>query len=330
MRRARVVATSVVAVLLAAPLAVEAEETGRRHRVALLVSSAPGTRQEVAFRDGLRALGHVEGSGLTVEGSGLTVEVRHARGQLERLPALARELLDTRPAVIVTFGSAAARAAKRATTTTPIVMAFAGDPVGEGLVASLARPGGNVTGVGLAIADIAGKRVQLLKESMPKLARLTVLGDLSRQMELRQTQEAARTLGVTVALVELARTEGLDEALREVLRTRPDAVLVLNNAFTAVHRTRLTAFALANRLPLVSGTSGWTAAGALMDYAPSLPDSSRRAAVYVDKILKGAKPADLPVEQPTKFDLTINLKTAKALSLTIPPSVLVRADQVIE
>jgi putative ABC transport system substrate-binding protein len=309
-------------VLLAVPLAADAQATGQRHRVGLLNASTPG-RPEAAFREGLRALGYVEGGNVVVDS-------RSAQGRGERLPALVRELLDAKPQVIVTFGTLPAQAAKAATTTTPIVMAFAGDPVGDRLIASLASPGGNVTGMSLAIPELAGKRLELLKEVVPKLTRLSVLGETSRLLEVRQTQEAARTLGLTVALVEFTRAEGLDLALGEVSHSRPDALLVLNSALTSTHRARIIDFALKNRMPLVSSTSGWARSGALLIYAPSLTESSRRAAAYVDKILKGANSRDLPVEQPTTFEFVINLKTAKALGLTIPRSVLARADQVIE
>jgi putative ABC transport system substrate-binding protein len=309
-------------VLLAVPLAAEAQATGQRHRVGLLNASSPG-RPEAAFREGLRAVGYVEGGNIVVDS-------RSAQGRGERLPALVRELLDAKPQVIVTFGATAAQAAKAATTTTPIVMAFAGDPVGARLIASLASPGGNVTRTSLATPDLAGKRLELLKEVVPKLTRLSVLGEISRLLEVRQTQEAARTLGLTVALVEFTRAEGLDLALGEVSHSRPDALLVLNSALTSTHRARIIDFALKNRMPLVSSTGEWARSGALLIYAPSLTDSSRRAAAHVDKILKGANPRDLPVEQPTTFELMINLKTAKALGLTIPRSVLSRADQVIE
>jgi putative ABC transport system substrate-binding protein len=273
-------------------------------------NAAETGQQEAAFREGLRALDYVEGANLVIES-------KAAHGRLERLPALARELLDAKPEVIVTFG----------TTATPIVMAFAGDPVGDRLVASLAKPGGNITGMSLATAELYGKRLELVKEVVPKLTRLTVFGDLSRQTEsLRHTQEAARVLGLAVALVDFAQAEGLEHALGEVLRTRSEALLVLNSALTATHRVRITEFALKNRLALVSGASAWATDGALLTYSPNLVDSSRRAATYVDKILKGAK----PVEQPTKFELVINLKTAKALGLTIPQSVLLRADEVIQ
>jgi putative ABC transport system substrate-binding protein len=309
-------------VLLAVSLEAEAQPTGQRHRIGLLNASTPG-RPEAAFREGLRALGYVEGGNVVVDS-------RFAQGRQDRLPTLVRELLGAKPEVIVTFGFTAAQAAKAATTTTPIVMAFAGDPVGTRLVASLARPGGNVTGMSLATPELAGKRLELLKEVVPKLTRVTVLGDLSRQLEIRQTQDAARALGLTVALVEFTRAEGLDRALGEVSDARPEALLVLNSAVTSTHRARIIDFALKNRVPVVSNTSDWALRGALMIYAPSLVDSCRRAAAYVDKILKGANPGELPIEQPTKFELMINMKTAKALGLTVPPALLLRADQVIE
>jgi len=310
-------------VLLAAPLAAEALSTGQRHRVGLLNAAAPGGPSEAALRDGLRALGYVEGANLLIE-------ARAAHGRGEHLAALVRELLDAKPEVIVTFGTTAAQAAKAATTTTPIVMAFAGDPVGTRLVANLARPGGNVTGMSLATSELSGKRLGLLKEVIPKLTRLSILGDISRQVEIQETERAARVLGLTVALVEFTRTEGLERALGELPRTRPEALLVLNTALTITHRARILDFALKNRLPLVGSQNAWAEAGALMNYAPSLTDSARQAATYVDKILKGANPADLPIQRPTKFDLVINLKTAKAIGVTIPPSVLARANRMIE
>ena len=309
--------------LLAAPLAAEGQQaTGQRHRVGLL-NGATGGPVEAAFREGLHALGYAEGTNLVID-------ARAARGRVEHLPILMRELLDAKREVIVTFGTTATQAAKAATTTTPIVMAFAGDPVGTRLVSSLAKPGGNVTGMSLAASELSGKRLDLLKEVIPKLIRLTVLGDVARQVEIEETERAARLLGLTVVLVELTRAEGFDRALGEVSRSRPQALFIINTAVTLTHRARIVDFALKNRLSLVGTQSGWAKAGALMDYASSATDASRRSAVFVDKILRGAKPADLPVEQPTKFEFVINLKTAKALGLTIPPSVLVRADQVIE
>jgi len=309
--------------LTLAPLVAEAQQaTGQRRRVGLLNAAAPG-QSEAVLREGLRALGYVEGTNLVID-------ARAADGRVERLPALMRELLDAKPEVIVTFGTTAAQTAKAATTTTPIVMAFAGDPVGTRLVASLAKPGGNVTGMSLATSDLSGKRLDLLKEVIPKLTRLTILGDISRQVEIQETERAARVLGLTVALVELTRAEGFDRALDEVSRTRPQALFLINTAVTVTYRARIVDFALKNRVSLVGTQGGWAEAGALMNYASSITDASRRAAAYVDKILKGAKPADLPVEQPTKFELVINLKTARALGLTIPQTLILQADHVIE
>jgi ABC-type uncharacterized transport system substrate-binding protein len=309
--------------LLAAPLAAEAQPAGQRHRVGLLDGAAPNARTEGVFREALRSLGYVEGANLVIE-------VKAAYGVVERLPALTRELLDAKPEVIVTFGTTAAQAAKAATKTTPIVMAFAGDPVATGLVASVARPGGNVTGMSLAASELPGKRLELLKEITPKLTRLTILGDISREIEVQETEKAARVLGLTVALIELTQTVGLERALGEVAHAHPQALFVINTAVTITHRARIIDFALKRRVALVGSQSGWAHAGALMTYASSLTDSCRQAAVYVDKILKGANPADLPIQQPTKFELVINLKTAKALGLTIPPSLLQRADKVIQ
>jgi putative tryptophan/tyrosine transport system substrate-binding protein len=308
--------------LVATPLAAEAQQaTGQRHRVGLLNGAAPGI--EAVIRESLRALGYIEGTNLVID-------ARAARGHVERLPTLMQELLDAKPEVIVTFGTTAAQAAKAATTTTPIVMAFAGDPVATQLVSSLAKPGGNVTGMSLAASELSGKRLDLLKQVIPKLIRLTILGDVSRQVEIQETERAAQVLGLTVTLVELTRAEGFDKALGEVSRSRPQALFIINTAVTVTLRARIVDFALKNRVSLVGNQKSWAEAGALMDYSSSVTDATRRSAVFVDKILRGAKPADLPVEQPTKFELVINLKTAKAIGLTIPQSLLGRADQVIE
>jgi len=302
---------------------VEAQAPGTRRRVGFLNGAAPTAQAEGVVRETLRSLGYVEGVNLVIE-------AKAAYGVVERLPGLTRELLNTQPEVIVTFGTTAAQAAKAATTTTPIVMAFAGDPVGTGLVASVARPGGNVTGMSLATSELPGKRLELLKEITPKLTRLTILGDISRDVEVEETEKAARVLGLTVARVELTQTAGLDRALGEVARTRPQALFVINTAVTITHRARIVDFALKSRVALLGSQSGWAEAGALMTYASSLTDSSRGAAVYVDKILKGTNPADLPIQQPTKFELVINRRTAKTLRLTIPQALLLKADRVIE
>ena len=304
------------------PVATEGQAPGQVHRIALLNGAAPG-QSEARLREALGALGYVEGGNLMIES-------RAAHGRVERLPGLAHELLDTKPEVIVTFGTTAAQAAKTATTTTPIVMAFAGDPVGTRLVTNLARPGGNVTGMSLATSELAGKRLELLKQITPRVTRLTILGDITREVEVQETEKGARLLGMTVALVELTQAIGLDKALAEVARTRPQTIFVINTAVTVTHRAGIIDFALKNRLPLVGTQAGWAPAGALMDYSASLFDATRRAAVYVDNILKGATPGDLPIQRPTKFDLVINNKTAKILRLTIPQTVLLQADQVIE
>src|SRR5215470_3818277 len=319
----RLIGLAVVLALSLSPLAADAQQTtGHRHRIGLLNGASEG-RAEAVFREGLRALGYVEGTNVVID-------ARAAQGRVERLPTLMRELLDAKPEVIVTFGTTATQAAKAATTTIPIVMAFAGDPVGTRFVSSLAKPGGNVTGMSLAASELSGKRLDLLKEVIPTLKRLTILGDVSRQVEIQETERAARLLGLTVVLVELTRAEGVGRALGEVSRSRSQALFIMDTAVTATHRARIVDFALKNRVSLVGTQSGWAKAGALMDYASSLTDACRRSAVFVDKILRGAKPADLPVEGPTKFELVINLKTAKALGLTIPPSLLARADQVIQ
>ena len=311
-----------VLTLFVAPFAAGAQATGPRHRLGFL-NAAAGGQSETVLREGLRTLGYVEGANLVIES-------RAANGRVERLPALAKELLAAKPEVIVTFGTTAAQAAKAATTTTPIVMAFAGDPVATRIVASLARPGGNVTGMSLATSELAGKRLELLKQITPTVTRLTILGDLSREVEVQETEKAARVLGMTVARVELTQATGLDKALADVARARPQTIFVINTAVTVTHRAGIIDFALKNRVPLVGTQAGWATAGALMDYSASLTDATRRAAVYVDKIFKGATPGDLPIQRPTKFDLVINKKTAQALRLTIPQTVLLQADQVIE
>jgi len=306
-----------------APLALDAQAPAtQRHRIGFLNAARPGGPESVLL-EALRSLGYVEGANLVID-------AKAAHGIVERLPALTRELLDAKPEVIVTFGTTAAQAAKAATATTPIVMAFAGDPVGTRLVSSLARPGGNVTGMSLVTSELAGKRLELLKEINPRLTRLTIFGDISREVEVHETEKAAHVLGLTVAQVELTQAVGLDKALGEVTRTRPQALLGIITAVTVTHRARIVDFALKNHVSLVGTQSGWAEAGALMDYASSTTDSCRRAAVYVDKILKGATPGDLPIQQPTKFELVINRRTANALGLTIPQTLFLQADKVIE
>jgi putative ABC transport system substrate-binding protein len=269
-----------------------------------------------------------------VEGQNLVIEYRWAEGRAERYPDLAAELVRLPVEVIVTgVGEPAVLARKAATRTIPIVMAVSADPVGTGLVDSLGRPGGNITGLSIQATEVGGKRLELLKEAVPKARRIAVLwnaADRAKAIEYRDTEAAARTLGVTLQSVPMRSPNDFDVAFSAITRGRPEALITFSEPLTLIHQKLIVDFAAKNRLPMISEIREFAESGALMTYGASLPDLFRRAATYVDKILKGAKPADLPVEQPTKFELVINLKTAKALGLTIPPSVLVRADQVIE
>jgi putative ABC transport system substrate-binding protein len=319
--------------LLAAPLAAEAQEhkPGKVPRVGLLtdesVSLAWAALPVEAFSKGLRDLGWVEGQNFTFER-------RYAEGKYEALPGLAAELVRLRVDVIVPFGTLATRAAKNATETIPIVFARVGeDPVGSGLVRSLARPGGNLTGVSVLSVELGAKRLELLREALPGVTRVGVLWDPSFSPdapELRQIEGAARSFGVRLQPVAVQRPEEFEGALLAMKRQRAGAVYVMGGLVFAEHRKRLADLAAKIRLPITVWRRELVEAGGLLSYGPNFPDSYRRAAGYVDKVLKGAKPADLPVEQPTQLELVINLKTAKALGLTIPPSVLARADEIIQ
>jgi putative ABC transport system substrate-binding protein len=323
---------TLVAGVLATPRAVEAQPADRIARVGFLVTSrASGDpRVRAAFLQGLRDLGYVEGRNLLIE-------LRDADGKTERFPALAAELAALKVEVIVTAGgSLAALAAKRATTTIPVVFTAVGDPVGEGLVASLARPGGNVTGLAVVSPELLSKSLELLKQAVPGVTRIAVLVKPDAMPEhalkerLAAAEVTARALGVRLHVVEARGPEDLDRAFADMTEAHAHGLSVLGTPMFQVERRRLVSLAAKNRLPAVYSFKDFAEAGGLMSYGPDLADLARRAASYVDKILKGVKPADLPVEQPTKFELVINLKTAKALGLTIPPSVLARADQVIE
>ena len=279
------------------------------------------------FLQGLRELGYVEGQNL--------VMVRHdAEGQLDRLPALAAELVQLPVDVMVTTGGVpATRAAMQATTTIPIVMTEAGEPVATGLVASLARPGGNVTGLSLISPDLVGKRLQVLKEAAPRVVRVAVLSHppfAATVMGLREAQAAAPVLGLTVLPMEVRAPDEFDDQFATILRLGADALLTPGDPFTSAHHRRILHFAATHRLPTVCGAVQFAEAGCLITYGASNVALYRRAASYVDKVLKGAKPADLPVEQPTTFKLVINLKTAQALGLTIPPTLLFQADELIK
>jgi putative ABC transport system substrate-binding protein len=319
------------AVLLAAPLAAEAQQAATVVRIGFLSTNlAASPHRPEAFRQGLRDLGYVEGRNLVIE-------YRDAEGKVDRLPALAAELVALKVDVIVTDGGTiAALAAKQATRTLPIVFAAVGDPVTSGLVTSLARPGGNVTGLSSLFPELVGKRLELLTQAVPGVNRIAVLrlpgalGERTAKDMLMGTEVAARALGVRLQVVEARGSDDFDRAFSDMTRARAGALTVLpSNMFLREHR-RLVDLAAKSRLPAVYPSREFVDAGGLMSYGPNTADLYRRSATYVDKILKGAKPADLPVEQPTKFELVINLKTAKALGLTIPPSVLARADEVIQ
>ena len=316
--------------LLAAPLAAEAQ-LGKVFRIGILsnvpLTDPEGARLWGAFIQGLRDLGYVEGQNITIEH-------RSSEGKFDRLPDLAAELVRLKVDVIVTPALQNALAAKQATRTIPIVMASSGDPVGAGLVASLARPGGNVTGLSVLGFEIVGKQIELLKEIVPEVSRMAVLGNPTSQevypLWLGQVKVAARSLGVQLQTLEARGPDDFERAFAAMTRERAGALFVLGDGMFLLHRTRIAELAAKHRLPAMYPVRGFVDAGGLMVYGPSPHDSFRRAATYVDKILKGAKPADLPVEQATKFELVINLKTAKALGLTIPQSVLVRADEIIQ
>ena len=278
------------------------------------------------FREGLRELGYVEGRNIGFE-------YRAAEGKPDRLAAFASELAHLPVNVIASYGTASTQAAMQATTTIPIVMVGIGDPVGADLVASLGRPGGNVTGNTVLSADIIAKRLQLLQEAIPTVARMALLwnpDNASHAAILAEARAAAPGLGVALIPVGVRSVAEFDTAFAAMMRERPDAFIMTNDPFHQLNLARIVDFLLKNRLPALFQTREHVLAGGLMSYGASLPDLFRRAAGYADKILQGTKPADLPVEQPTKFELVINLKTAKALGLTIPESFLLRADEVIE
>jgi putative tryptophan/tyrosine transport system substrate-binding protein len=322
------IATVLFAVIASGTPAV-AQSGARIPWVALLSPTTPtGAKAYVeGFRQGMRELGYVEGTTFVLE-------LRHADGRVERLGELARELVTLKPDVIVTSTDIGVAAVKRETRTIPIVMTFSSDPVGTGFVASLAHPGGNVTGLSNVSSELSGKRLELLREAMPGLARLAVLWNPDVRgavFDYKETEAAARALRLELHSFETAVEADFDRALSGVVSRRAQALILLpGNAFMIAKRTELASFAQKNRLPTMAPAREYVDAGALMSYGPSIAGMYRRSATYVDKLLKGAKPGDLPVEQPSKFELVINLKTAKAIGLSIPPSIARRADQMIQ
>jgi len=312
--------------LLLAPLAADAQQPAKVPRIGFLRAEMPPESYIEAFRQGLREHGYVEGQNIVVD-------YRWAEGNEERLRLLVAELIRLKVDLIVTSAPAATRAAKEATTTIPIVMVHVADPVAFGFVAGLARPGGNVTGFALLFPELSGKRLEVLKEALPKLSRVAVLWNAAnpyKAYDLKEVQAVAGALRVTLHTLPVRGPEDLDDAFQAAVKSRAGGLITLEDPFTGAHRTRIIDLALKHRLPAVFAVRPFVEAGGLMSYGPNPVDQSRRAATYVDKILKGVKPGDLPVQQPTRFELVINLKTAKALGLTIPQSLLFRADEVIQ
>jgi putative tryptophan/tyrosine transport system substrate-binding protein len=314
--------------LLATPLTAEAQSPREVHRIGLLWNSSPSLTHHhlEAFRHGLHEHGYVEGEHFTIES-------RYAEGNPDRLPGLAAELVNLPVAVIVTSGAQAIQAAKQATSTIPVVFAASSDPVAMGFVTSLARSGGNLTGLSLRAPELSGKRLELLKETVPELAHVAVLlnpANPNNAEQLRETQRAAQALQVQLHLVEVRDPQEIDHAFSAIRSVPVGALLVLMDPLFLSQRARLVELTVTSRLPAMYALREDAEAGALMAYGPSFPDLFRRAATYTAKILKGAKPADLPVEQPMKYELVLNLKTARALGLTFPPHLLVWANKVIQ
>ena len=323
-RRRLLVLISLVACLGVSPADAQQPASPRRIGV-LLVARSPESKEAQAFRQELRDAGYAEGRDVVIEW-------RSANGDYDRIPELAADLVQRKVDVIVVEATLATQAVKRATSTIPIVMAVVADPVGSGLVANLAHPGGNVTGLSLMVADLSAKRLQLLKETIPRLTRVAVLWNPATPYHPKVIEElkaVAPSLSIELSFVGARTPEEFGPAFSAVSRAHAQALYVLDDAFFVIHRMTLLKLASKARLPVIYGQRNFPDAGALMSYGPNIEDLFRRSAGYVDKILKGAKPGDLPIEQPTKFELVVNLKTAKALGLTIPESILLRADEVI-
>jgi putative ABC transport system substrate-binding protein len=317
----------VLTMLTALPLVADAQPTGKTPRVAYLSASSRAIATMEAFRQGLRERGYVEGRNILIE-------YRWADGRFDRLPGLATELVRLGVNIIVAANTPAALAAKNATSTIPIILVTSGDPVGSGLVASLARPGGNVTGLSLMpTLAIGGKQLELLKDAFPTVTHVAVLANPANPPTaglLKEIELAARSLGLRLRVVQVREPKEFDDAFATMKNERVPALLVIADPLVANNRERIVAFAATNRLPAVYPYRLFVDVGGLMSYGADTHDLTRRAATYVDQILKGAKPAELPIEQPTKFELVVNLRTAKALGLTIPASLLLRADHVVQ
>jgi ABC-type uncharacterized transport system substrate-binding protein len=327
MKKVTALSSVIALMLLALAFIAEAQQAKKVPRIGhLALYSAANRAQMDAFRQGLSDLGYAEGKNIVIE-------YRFAEGKLNRLTELASELVRLKVDVIVTAGSSAARAAQKATGTIPIVMTNAADPVADGLVASLARPGANITGLSRMAPDLSGKRLELLRETVPGATRLAVLWNptpVPVQPRSNEVESAARRLGMTVQSLKVQTPEEFEGVFRAVKKEKADVLFAIESGFMNSHRKLIVELAAKNRLPAMYEAVEFVEDGGLMSYGPSNADSYRRAATYVDKILKGAKPADLPVEQPRKFELVINLNAAKRSAFTIPPNVLTRADRVIK
>jgi putative ABC transport system substrate-binding protein len=324
----RITLLALFALLLALSFSVSAQQPAKIPRIGYLIATSPSViaARIEAFRQGLSELGYVEGKNIVID-------YRYAEGKLDRLPALAAELVRLKVDVIVTAGPTDTKTGKEATRTIPIVMTWDYDPVGSGFVASLARPGGNITGLSMLAPEISGKQLELLKETVPKVSRVAVLSPSSQSgyaQVLREMDLAAESLKIKLQYLDVLNLKDIESAFQSADKGRANAVLVLQSPVTGSHRKQLADLAIKSRLPTISPRSDFVEDGGLMSYGASFVDLSRRAATYVDKILKGAKPADLPVEQPIKFEFVVNLKAAKQIGLTIPPNVLTRADKVIK
>ena len=308
-----------------APGAAQGQPAGKVWRIGYLSQASVPNDFFRAFVEGLRALGYVEGRNIYIE-------YRYSGENTERLPDLAKELVQLKVDVIVTQSSLPVAAAKGATSTIPIVMTAPNDPVGNGLVASLARPGGNATGMSMMSTDLAGKYLELVREFSPKATRVALLGTGGSTGSLfsEQLQAATRKTGISLVIRQVNKADALAEALATFQRERPQLLIVQHGAFANDHRKQIIEFAALHRLPAIYGSRGFADVGGLLSYGPSLLDMYRHAAYFVDRIFKGAKPADLPVEQPTKFEMVLNLKTAKALGLTMPYTLQLRATELIE
>ncbi len=327
MRKNAALCLTLTLALLAAPLAADAQPPGKVYRIGVLSPGSLGPSPPIeAFRQELRDLGYTEGRNMAIEW-------RFSGGRLDPLPDLAAELVRLKVDVIFAINTPAVQAAKNATGTIPIVMTRVSDPVRTGLVASLARPGGNITGLTQMSPELTGKRLELIKQALPRVSRVALLwnsANTGHTLQVRETGAASRQLGVRIQILGVQGPNELQSAFDAATRERAGALFVIDDLMISSHQTRILELAAKHRLPVISQFREFVEAGGLMAYGPNNDEMFRRAATYVDKILKGAKAADLPVEQPTRFELVVNLRTAKALGLTIPQSILIRADQVIQ